>query len=256
MQDSLSISLIQLHQIWHDAEANLTTAQSEIAKILEADIVVLPEMWASGFTMYAHKNYQHTAEALRLMKEWSVDLDACVIASLITKVEDQYYNRLYAIVGGEIITTYDKKHLFRHSGEDRFFEPGDKKSIITYKGWKLNLNICYDLRFPVWCRNLEDFDIQLFTANWPDKRISAWDTLLRARAIENQCYVLGTNCYGNDVWGNSYAGHTAIVDYNGAVVSSLSDTSGIVSATINKEALMQFRESLPFLRDRDRFTLG
>jgi omega-amidase len=256
MQEDLSISLIQLHQTWHNPQANFDTAKAEIAKIKEADVVVLPEMWSSGFTMYAYKYYHHTEDALSLMKRWSIDIDACIIGSLITKVGEEYYNRLYAVISGNVYATYDKKHLFKHSGEDRFFKPGDKKSIIDYKGWKISLNICYDLRFPVWCRNIEDYDIQLFSANWPDKRIGAWNTLLQARAIENQCYVVGANCYGNDVWGNSYAGYSTIIDYCGTEINSLHSKGGIVNATISKESLQSFRKSLPFLRDRDCFTMN
>jgi len=255
MKNSLSIALMQSEIKWHDPVINFETTKVSITQLSEVDIVVLPEMWSSGFTMHAHKYHQYTEQAIDLMRQWSLDLNACVIGSLITKVNDHYYNRLYAIDGGEVIATYDKKHLFGHSGEDRFFEPGNKKSLIDYKGWKICLNICYDLRFPVWCRNTEDYDILLFCANWPDKRISAWDTLLRARAVENQCYVVGTNCYGKDVWDNTYAGHSAIVDYSGGVIGSLIGESGIVSGIIKKDDLNDFRQKLPFLKDRDQFML-
>ena len=218
MSYSLSTAVVQLPIKWHEPELNMSHAQAEMDKLNNVDLVVLPEMWSTGFTMFAHKLHDSTSQAIELMKKWSKALDACIVGSLITKQGEQYYNRMYAVINGQVSTYYDKKHLFGLSGEDRFYQGGEQREIIEYKSWRINLNICYDLRFPVWCRNREDYDIALYSSNWPDKRIEAWDILLQARAVENQCYILGANCYGEDVWHNKYSGHSAIVQYDGCLL--------------------------------------
>jgi len=255
MSNSLSTAILQLPITWHKPDINISTADAELAKLQDVDLVVLPEMWSSGFTMFAHKYHDSTLNALEVMKEWSRSLNACIVGSLITKEDDNYYNRMYAVINGKVSTYYDKKHLFGLSGEDRFYKCGDRRVILEYKSWRINLNICYDLRFPVWCRNREDYDIALYSSNWPNKRIEAWDILLQARAVENQCYILGANCYGEDIWRNGYSGHSGIVQYDGKVIDKLIGSSGFVKAIIYKDMLEEFRESLPFLKDRDKFRL-
>ncbi|MDA8692723.1 nitrilase family protein [Saprospiraceae bacterium] len=255
MSNNLTSAIVQLPITWHDPEANISTAHAELSKLKNVDLVVLPEMWSSGFTMFAHKYYNATPQALQVMKEWSSTLDACIVGSLITKENDQYYNRMYAVINGEVSTYYDKKHLFGLSGEDRFYRSGDQRVILEYKSWRINLNVCYDLRFPVWCRNCEDYDIAVFSSNWPDKRIEAWNILLQARAIENLCYILGANCYGEDVWHNTYQGHSAIIQYDGKVIISLKEVGGTLVSTLQKDTLISYRKSLPFLKDGDRFKL-
>lgn len=253
MSNTLSINLLQLSIKWHDPAYNFDNANREVEGMANCDLIVLPEMWSSGFTMFAHKFHQYTSEAINLMKKWSQFHDACIVGSLITKVDELYYNRLYVVESGEVQATYDKKHLFAFSGEDRYFDGGNQRLIYTYKDWRLCLNVCYDLRFPVWCRNTDDYDILLFSANWPDKRISAWNMLLRARAIENQCYVIGTNCYGQDTWHNTYEGHSALISYDGSNVVTLVGEGGVLHSEIRKSDLTKFREALPFLKDRDSF---
>jgi predicted amidohydrolase len=255
MSNTLSVATIQLPTQWHRPDLNLDTAHTEFKKLKDVDLVVLPEMWSSGFTMYAHKFHDSTSKALDLMKEWSMALDACIVGSLITKIDERYYNRMYAVVNGVVSDYYDKKHLFGLSGEDRFYDSGDKRVIIEYKSWRINLNICYDLRFPVWCRNCDDYDIAIYSSAWPDKRIDAWDILLRARAVENQCYIIGANCYGTDAWDNSYAGHSAIINYDSQILDQLVGKGGIIASTIRKDELRNYQESLPFLKDRDLFKL-
>lgn len=251
----LSVALLQLHIEWHNPETNLNRAEQMMGGVENKDVILLPEMWASGFTMKAHHYHSYTESALSAMQKWSKEKNALIIGSLIKKQADTYYNRLYAVSNGEVIAQYDKKHLFAYSGEDRFFDAGAERKLIDYKGWKLSLNICYDLRFPVWCRNVDDYDVSLFVANWPDKRISAWDSLLQARSIENQAYVLGCNCYGVDAWHNNYSGHSAIYGYDGAQLDYLENREGVIHYELDKQALTQFRNELPFLRDRDNFIL-
>lgn len=251
----LKVAVVQPNLIWHNYSANLKSIQEQMSVLDKADLIVLPEMWSSGFTMKAHQFYTYTSDALGHMKSWSLKFDAAVIGSLITKVDEKYFNRSYIILNGEVLSFYDKVHLFGFSGEDRFFQKGSEKCIVNVKGWNCCVNICYDLRFPVWSRNIDNYDLLIFSANWPQKRIDAWDTLLKARAIENQAYVLGANCVGEDAWHNQYLGHSAIIQYDGTHLQQLKDVPGILLADFNKSELKSFRSSFPFLEDRDDFVL-
>ena len=253
MEDHLSISIVQPTLHWHDAPANFDTIGKLVSQV-DSDLIVLPEMWSSGFTMKAHQAHVHCEEALSLMHAWASEKQALVCGSLITKVEDVYYNRMYCISPDGLLKTYDKKHLFAYAGEDRYYVQGEKREEIDWKGYTLRLNICYDLRFPVWSRNDTDYDVLLYSANWPSPRIDAWDALLKARAIENQCFTIGANCVGRDAWSNDYVGHSAVIKYDGSTLA-FSDKEGIVTASISKRAMLAFRDKLPFLRDRDPFTL-
>jgi len=252
---NLNVALVQSFTHWHNPQKNLVEIQKQIDQINKnVDLVILPEMWITGFTMKNHLYWKDTLDGVEKMKEWSLKLDALIIGTLITKVNEQYYNRAYVISKGNIIHTYDKKHLFAFSGENRFFESGSDKCIFEYKKWKICLNICYDLRFPVWTRNNEDYDILIYSANWPDKRLFAWDSLLIARAIENQSYVLGVNCTGTDAWHNTYSGHSSIVNFDGQYMQILKDKPGVLNSTLDLEKLKSFREKFPFLKDRDIFS--
>ncbi len=252
----LSVALLQSFTSWHNPQANIISIQDQLNQLnSRADIIILPEMWLTGFTMKAHQFCRDLDLGLNAMIKWSTDFKSAIIGSLITKVDDAYYNRAYVISNGEIIHSYDKKHLFAFSGEDRFYNSGNKKCIFEFNNWKICLNVCYDLRFPVWSRNIDDYDILIYCANWPDKRISAWDTLLKARAIENQCYVLGVNCTGEDAWHNTYAGHSSIVNFDGDNLELLKGRSGILTYKLNLDELQEFRNKFPFLKDRDTFEL-
>lgn len=256
MNNSLKVSLVQAHLQWHDPMANFKHIDLILKDCMDSDLIVLPEMWSSGFTMKAHEYYKQTDEAIDLMKQWSQECQALIVGSLITKVGENYYNRLYAILENEISATYDKKHLFAFSGEDRYYTSGNERKIIEYKSWRICLNICYDLRFPVWCRNDNDYDVLLFTANWPNKRIDAWRSLLKARAIENQSYVIGCNCFGTDAWKNDYSGFSGFYDYSGKKLLELSDKSGVLTEEFSQESLSDFRGNFPFLGDRDAFVIA
>lgn len=256
MEDNtLHLSLVQGHLVWHKPEKNFLHFSNLISLIDKTDVIILPEMWASGFTMRAHIYHEYADKALQLMKDWSIKHKALIIGSLIVKVDENYRNRSYVVEDGQVAGFYDKRHLFGYAGEDRFFECGDQKFVYDYKGWRICPLICYDLRFPEWCRNQEDYDLLIFSANWPDKRIAAWDNLLKARAIENQCYVAGVNCTGKDIWDNNYVGHSAIISYSGETFQQLKGEEGLLSESINKSDMIAFRNKLPFLKDQDKFKI-
>lgn len=253
--ETLDIVGVQAKLIWHKPEENQAHIAKLLSKIEGADLIILPEMWASGFTMKAEAYASYTPASLGLMKKWSEQSGAVIAGSLICEEEGAYYNRLYVVDKGRLIGQYDKKHLFAYSGEDRYFTPGQDIISLNIRGWKVRLNICYDLRFPVWCRNHDNCDLYIFTANWPKQRIEAWNILLKARAIENQAYVAGINCVGEDAWHNVYNGHSAIVGYDGQIIANEEGKEALVRTQISKSKLFDFRQNLPFLKDQDSFEI-
>lgn len=252
---TLKVCLAQGHTTWHNPKANQAHYTKLLNNLDTVDLILLPEMWSTGYTMKAHHFDDDAQESLELMHKMASEHSCLVGGSLIVKEDSNYYNRFYLVSADRIIAQYDKRHLFAYAGEDRIYEAGLDRAIVTYKGWRINLNICYDLRFPVWGRNQEDYDVALYVANWPDTRIAAWDTLLKARAIENQAYILGVNCYGHDAWHNNYSGHSAIVDPMGDHLSYLEGEAGLVMGTLEMTHLAKTRRDLPFLKDRDAFKL-
>ncbi len=250
----LRIAVVQAQLQWHKVDANLEHISELIKGIKDVDLIVLPEMWSTGFTMMAHRYHPYTPTALGLMQEWAAQQDAVIIGSLITQQEDKCYNRLYCVGPAGLIETYDKRHLFAFAGEDRSFNGGTERKEIIIKGFTLRLQVCYDLRFPVWSRNDTDYDMLVYVANWPDKRIDAWQTLLRARAIENQAFVIGCNCVGQDLWSNTYTGYSALLAPDGHYLATAEGES-ILYGTISIADIQAFRTKFPFLRDRDAFSL-
>ena len=257
MEDvALKVSLVQGAITWHNPESNYLNFDKQIAELnKDVQLIVLPEMWTTGYTMQAHKMYEHADHALQKMQKWAKQNQATVIGSIIVKDNENYYNRLYVVNSEGVQATYDKRHLFAFAGEDRFYSAGKEQLIYELGEWRIALNICYDLRFPVWTRNKGDYDILVFCANWPDQRITAWNTLLRARAIENQAYVLGVNCYGKDIWGNSYSGHSAIISPVGEDLETLAGQANNISSKLSMQKLKEVRTKFPFLKDRDSFRL-
>lgn len=254
-QEQLTLSLVQSSTRWHDPEANFKNCDKLVDTVSHSDFILLPEMWSTGYTMQAHKFHNSADEAVDLMQNWSKTKEAVVAGSIIVKDGDSYYNRLYVVEKGEVIQTYDKKHLFGFAGEDRIYESGNSQLFFDIKGWKVCGNICYDLRFPVWARNASNYDLLFYVANWPNPRLVAWDTLLKARAIENQAYVVGVNCCGKDAWDNEYDGHSAAYDSFGTIITDEMNGEGVTSCIITKEHLKTARDKFPFLKDRDSFTL-
>lgn len=249
----LAICLVQSKIEWHNPDFNMSSLSKYLETVEKTDLIVLPEMWNTGFTMKNHLFYQRADEAVSLMKDVSLQKQAMVIGSIIVKENDDYFNRAFIVSEGRILDTYDKRHLFALSGEDRFFKSGTERKIVNLKDWRLCINICYDLRFPVWTRNRDDYDVLIYSANWPIPRIEAWNKLLAARAIENQAYVIGVNCFGEDVWHNQYSGCSQAVSYEGDVMDKIVDKAGTINVNFNKDQLDQYKASFPFLKEKDQF---
>ncbi len=253
----MKISLIQSNLKWEDPEANRNEFEKQIEKSADSDLIVLPEMFTTGFTM----NPQHLAEhpngtTTRWMQKLAKRHNCAITGSIIAAENSNYYNRLLFVEPSGKVTPYDKRHLFSYAGEDKIYSRGEKKVIIEYNGWRICPLICYDLRFPVFSRNVEDYDIALYVANWPTQRIFAWDTLVKARAIENMCYVVAVNRVGQDGNGHDYPGHSQILDPVGKMLTEPSENESALNAVVNKNELYEKRQQLGFLDDRDTFTLN
>ncbi len=261
---SLTISTIQTNLFWEDKAANLSMLENKIRSISEkTEIIVLPEMFTTGFTMNA-KPLAETMEGdtLQWMKKISQEQGAIMTGSTIIEEAGQYFNRMIWMLPNGQWGHYDKKHLFAYAGEDKTYTAGKKRLIASVKGWKINLQICYDLRFPVWARQQmpadhaqPEYDILMYVANWPAKRSHAWKTLLCARAIENQCYVIGLNRVGRDGNQHEYSGDSLVIDPLGEVLYHMAHTEDVFTVTLEKEKLEEARKKFPFLGDADSFSL-
>jgi omega-amidase len=257
-KEKLKITMIQANLHWENPEANRVMFAENIKNINEdTDLVVLPEMFTTGFTMNAAKNAEATeATTCSWLKAIAAENDCAITGSLIVKDQGKFYNRLYFVTAGGAVETYDKKHTFTLAGEHKTYAAGKNKVIVNYKGWRICPLICYDLRFPVWSRNTEDYDLLLYVANWPEKRIAAWDTLLKARAIENMSYCIGVNRVGLDGNDHSYIGHSAAYDVLGGHISTQDfEREFVETITLTKEHIETNRKHLQFLNDRDAFSL-
>jgi len=249
----LQVAAIQSELIWENPKANLEALSLRIQALSnEVDIVILPEMFTTGFTMEPNKVAESMSGAtVTWMQEMASAKQAVICGSVIIEEQNKFYNRLLWISPDGNVDYYDKKHLFTLAGEHKAFEGGTEKKIFEYKGWKICAMVCYDLRFPAWARNVEDYGLLIYVANWPNTRSHHWKTLLQARAIENQCYTIGVNRVGTDANGLVYSGDSAIVDYSGQVLSQASEQPATLQAQLSKTALATFRSKLDFLADRD-----
>ena len=249
----MRITTIQYDIVWEDKVTNLKNLTSKINTI-QSDVIVLPEMFTTGFTMNPKPFAESmTGKTIQWMKEIALTKDLAICGSIIIREEDKYFNRFIWVNPDGTIYHYDKRHLFLN--EDQNYTPGDKKLIIEYRGWKICPLICYDLRFPVWSRNSEDYDILIYVANWPDKRKLAWRSLLVARAIENQCYVIGVNRVGEGS-GLVYSGGTSLINALGEVQYTNSHIEEVFTVTLSKYDLDKIRTQLPFLEDKDNFSIN
>ena len=254
----LRVTTVQSIIHWENKAANLAHFARQIQQLSgQTDLVVLPEMFTTGFSM----NPEFLAEpmngdTMNWMKAQAALLQAVVTGSFIAEEDGRYYNRLVWMFPNGDYEIYDKRHLFTLAQEDKHYEAGQKKLIVEWKGWKICPLICYDLRFPVWARNVEHYDLLLFTANWPSMRSQAWKTLLEARAIENQCFVVGVNRVGEDGNGLPYTGDSSIIDYSGKVLLRTTDIEQIATVTLSKSEMTTFRQKLNFLDDKDLFYLA
>jgi predicted amidohydrolase len=261
MQD-LKITLIQSDLHWQEIEANLAMFEEKIWSINEhPDIIVLPEMFSTGFTMEADKLAEPpNSKTYRWMAQMAAQTKALIVGSYILKDGIKRYNRLHAVTPDGKHQYYDKRHLFRMAEEHNYYSPGSKKVIIDWKGWKILPLVCYDLRFPVWSRNTTkgdspEYDISIFVANWPAARISSWDALLRARAIENLSYTIGLNRVGEDGNQINYCGHSAAYGPKGDELLFMTDKEDIQTISISMNDLKVFREKFPAYFDSDAFEI-
>ncbi len=215
-------------------------------------------MFTTGFTMNPYKVAETmNGETVLWLKELAKEMDCAITGSLIIKEDKKYFNRLVFVFPTGEIKTYDKRHTFTLAGEDKVYTAGKEKLLVAYKGWKICPLVCYDLRFPVWARNVENYDLLLYVANWPKPRIEAWDALLKARAIENMSYCVGVNRVGLDVNNYEYVGHSAVYDSLGNSISSIpASVEDVGIITLNAEHLKLAREKLQFLNDRDDFEMS
>lgn len=258
MVNQLKIALIQTNLVWENPKQNRTNFSSKVTAISEPiDIIILPEMFTSGFTMNANAIAETmTGETVSWMQQLAKEKNAVITGSLVIKDNDKYYNRLLFVRPNGQIEYYDKRHTFTLAGEHKVYEAGKNNISIDYKGWKIKPLICYDLRFPVWARNTEDYDVLFYVANWPKVRISAWDALLKARAIENMSYCIGVNRVGLDANNFEYSGHSAAYDILGKRIDTIAvDIEATEIVTLKKDHILKYREKLGFLKDKDNFTL-
>lgn len=255
MQD-LTISLMQTSLEWESPKANLSRLAKLVRSLPVTDLVILPEMFTTGFTMKP-QGLAETPDgtALKWMKSLAAEKQAVITGSFIVEEDGNYFNRLFWVTPYGTTETYDKRHLFTLAGEEKVYQPGKQRLVTSWKGWRIMPLVCYDLRFPVWSRNRDEYDLLLYVANWPERRVSAWSRLLVARAIENQAYVAGVNRIGEDGNGIYHSGHSALIDPMGEVLWEVSHSEACYTITLKADSLLQVREKLPFLNDRDSFTI-
>ena len=259
---TLTITGIQTHLHWEDPVANRKMFEEKINSISDkAEIVILPETFSTGFSMKP-KELAETmdGETIKWMKGTAAEKKIVLTGSVIIKENENYFNRLIWMLPNGQYGLYDKRHLFNYAGEGKEFSSGTKRLIASVKGWKINLQVCYDLRFPVWARQQlqtdgPEYDLLIYVANWPERRVHAWKTLLQARAIENQCYVVGVNRVGND--GNNFyhSGESMVVDPMGDVLYTKAHDEDVFTVTLHKEKLDEVRNKLPFWKDGDNFMI-
>ena len=263
---TLRVTLVQTELYWEDVKRNLNHFTEKLESVQnESDLIVLPEMFTTGFTMNPEKNAEEQGGAgFRWMKEMAAKKNAVLCGSIAVKENNCYYNRLYWVRPDGSSAHYDKHHLFRMAGEDKHYTAGNKTVVVELKGWKINLQVCYDLRFPVYSRNRWDkkndlhanYDLMIYVANWPEVRSHPWKTLLLARAIENQAFVVGVNRMGKDGNGIAHSGDSAAINPRGEIVSTLSaHEDKIETIELNLEELIQFRKQFPVGMDANDFTL-
>lgn len=256
---NLRVALVQADLAWHDIGANIARFDALLSPLAgKADLVALPEMFSTGFTMKPSEVAEGMdGLATAALRRWARELNAHVAGSAVIHESGRYYNRLLWARPDGTIEHYDKRHLFRMAGEDAVYAPGTLAPVMDIEGWKIRPFICYDLRFPVWSRNVGNaWDVALYVANWPAKRARHWRALLAARAIENQCYVVSVNRVGNDGSGVAYAGDSLAIDYSGEILLDAGGAEGVLTCELAYERLADYRRSFPAWKDADPFTLG
>lgn len=258
MEGLLNVAILQSDLVWHNPEQNRLNFESKIKSLTNnVDLIVLPEMFTSGFTMSA-ATVAETMDGATI--KWMLNLakskQAAIVGSLVITQNDKFYNRLVFVHPDQTLEHYNKRHTFTLAGEDKVYTKGQQQLIVNYKGFKIKPLVCYDLRFPVWARLQDDYDVLLYVANWPEKRIKAWDTLLQARAIENMSYCIGVNRVGLDANNYNYPGHSAAYTALGDLLTNLpNNKEGVQQIVLTKSHITVTRDKLKFLDDKDTFSL-
>lgn len=258
MSKQLSVTLLQAELAWEDKAANLQRFSERIDAIgTRTDLIILPEMFTTGFSMNATEMAEPMdAATLEHLRQWAAASRAVVTGSFIALENGKYYNRLVWMRPDGTYQTYDKKHLFTYADEHLTYTAGTKKLIVELNGWKVCPLICYDLRFPVWSRNTEDYDLLIYVANFPARRAAAWKNLLIARAIENQAYTIGVNRVGTDGKDIYYSGDSSLIDFEGKTLYQVAHIEDTFTTVLSFEEQQAFRSRYAFLNDRDRFAFG
>jgi len=258
MENELNITIVQSDLVWKNASENRKNFESKINAITApTDVIVLPEMFTTGFAMQP----EYLAETMdgntvHWMLQLAKSKNSAICGSIIITENKQYYNRFLFVTPSGEIQFYNKRHLFSLAGEHERYQNDNKQVIIEYKGWRICPLVCYDLRFPVWSRNTSNYDVLIYVANWPRPRVTAWNTLLKARAIENMSYVVGVNRVGTDANGHEYTGNSIVLDELGSKMTSVTEnTEATISTTISKEKLLASRSKFNFLGDQDIFEM-
>jgi predicted amidohydrolase len=257
-EDLLYISLVQPDMIWENKIENLNRYGQLLTTMKgKSDLIILPEMFSTGFTMNpASLAEKMDGSTVDWMKNVSKKMKASIAGSVIIEEDDRYYNRLIICDPSGNLNWYDKRHLFRMAGEEEIYSSGKDRLVIQLQKWRICFQICYDLRFPVWSRNRNDYDILVYVSNWPEARKDIWDILLKARAIENQCYAVGVNRVGTDGNGISYSGGSMIVNPKGVPACILEENKEtVVTCSVSLPELQAFRDKFPAWKDRDAFKI-
>ena len=252
---NLTITLVQSHLFWDNPVKNRFQLENKLTDIPQTDLIIFPELFNTAFSL-VNAGETMNGETINWMSNLANEKDAMIIGSLIINENNKKYNRLICMNPDGSHKFYDKRHLFGMMNESTYFTPGKNRLVVEFRSWKLCPLICYDLRFPVFSRNNENFDLLIYVANWPINRIDHWKKLILARAIENQCFVAGVNRVGVDVNGVEYNGHSLLVDFNGIIMHQGTDYEQVNTLTINKNDLKNGRIRLPFLKDLDSYTIN
>lgn len=256
MQD-LTVTLVQCELAWEAPADNRQQLETRFTDLREpGDLLVLPEMFTTGFSMNALANAEPPGGATETwLRQWAQRLNCAITGSIAVSEGDAVYNRML-FATPDTVHYYDKRHLFRMAGEHERYAAGNRRVIVPWRGWRINLQVCYDLRFPVFCRNREDYDLMLFVANWPAVRRRHWRTLLEARAIENLACVVGVNRIGSDAKGWEYAGDSLAIAADGRLLLDLQNENGTASVVLSGADLESYREKFPSQLDADGFQLS
>lgn len=254
----MKVSVIQFNPVWSEVRHNLDLLTPLIQQLQsKTDLVVLPEMFCTGFNMKPEEQLIIDQEIVPgWMQSLASSCNFAITGTVMARSNGILYNRMYFVSPDKSLLFYDKKHLFGYGGEKDYFASGNERVVWKYKGWKIKPVICYDIRFPVWMRNDSDYDLILCSANWPERRIQHWNKLLQARAIENLSYTIGANRVGAEPTGITYTGESVFINFSGELLKSMNAQELICTCELNKDELLEYRNQFRFLDDRDKFEVN